>query len=338
MHAITKSVWSSICLTVLGYSATAFGLTAPAQNLKLQFTDPSVQAVAGGQGLVGAQGQYVMPYNLYLPANYDPAGPALPVVIFLHGAGERGTDNNAQVANYLNGLISNTQGATGNRAIVIAPQCPQGQVWNSINSGDQWQPSGSGKSYYSETPTQQAARSISPALQVAMDLLNNIQTTKNVNSNKVYITGLSMGGFGTWDAITRFPGKFAAAMPMSGGGNVLAAPALVNEPIWAYHGTLDTIVTPNGSTQVIDAIRSNGGTKAITTLPAEYHQGWGVFLGDNPTITYRIGQAPTTGGTDLYNNSTLYPWLFAQAVPEPSSLGLLILGGAALLARRSKKG
>lgn len=336
MKNMTQLIYSTACLAVSSYSAMALAGTS-AQVLKLQYTDPTVQAVTGGQGLAGAQGQYVMPYNLYLPANYDPNGPALPVIIFLHGAGERGTDNNAQVANYLNGMIAATQNTTGNRAIIIAPQCPQGQVWNSINTNDQWQPSGSGNSYYSETPAQQNARPISKALQVALDILGNVQATKNVDSSKIYITGLSMGGFGTWDAITRFPDKFAAAMPLSGGGNVAAASILVNEPIWAYHGTLDTIVTPNGTTSVIDAIRNSGGTKAITTLPAEYHQGWGVFYGDNPTITYQIGHSPTTGGTDLYNNSTLYTWLFAQSIPEPASLLLLLAGSMGLLSRRGQR-
>jgi len=335
MNNLSHSLWCALCLTAF-LPSSLFAANTPAQDLKLQFTDPTIKAVVGGQGLSGAQGQYVMPYNLYLPANYDPNGPALPVIIFLHGAGERGTDNNAPVANYLNGMISATQGTTGNRAIIIAPQCPQGQVWNSINNGDQWQPSGAGKSYYSETPAQQAARPISSALQVAMNILDNVQTTKKVDSSKIYITGLSMGGFGTWDAITRFPGKFAAAMPQSGGGNVLAASSLVNVPIWAYHGTQDTIVYPNGSTQIINAMNSLGGTQAIITQPATGHQGWGVFYGDNPTITYRIGQSPTTGGTDLYNNDTLYPWLFAQATPAPASLSLLVIGAVGLLCRRSK--
>lgn len=339
MVAAGKLAGCALFIAVLGHFNTGLAVTAPAQHLTLQFTDPTVKAVAGGSGLAGAQGEYVMPYNLYLPADYDPNGPALPVILFLHGAGERGTDNSRQTYYIKYGLADYTQQANGPRAIVIAPQLPTGQTWNSINAGDRWKPGGTGISYYSETPAQQAARAISPGLQVAMDLLDSIQATERVDASRIYITGLSMGGFGTWDAITRFPNKFAAAMPLSGGGNVLAAPALVNEPIWAYHGTSDTTVYPNGSTSVIDAINAAGGTQAIVSLPAIGHQDWGVFYSDNP-FKYFVGESPTTGGNGLYDGDNIYQWLFSQSlapVPEPASLSLLVLGAAGLAVRCRKE-
>ena len=203
MNPVAKSIICSLCL-VVGPSVSTVDAAA-AQDLSLSFTDTAL-------------GGYTMPYRLFLPAGYDASGPALPVIVYLHGAGERGSNNTSQINGNMQPLIDATQGATGTqRAIVIAPQCPIGQVWNSINANDNWTPGGSSKSSYSETAAQQAARPISNALQAAMDLLTSIQSTRNVDSQKLYITGLSMGGFGTWDAITRFPGKFAAAMPLSGG-------------------------------------------------------------------------------------------------------------------------
>ena len=327
MSFSARSVLCGLTMAVLGCWASAFGATA-AQDLKLTFIDAALR-------------DYTMPYNLFLPANYDPAGPALPVIMFLHGAGQRGNDNNGQLGlgNYwsIQGMIDATQGASGPyRAIIVAPQCPTGQVWNSINAYDRWQPGGSGISSYSETPTEQASRPISNALQAAMDILGNVQATQAVNSNKLYITGISMGGFGTWDAITRFPNKFAAAMPLSGGGNKLAASTLLNEPIWAYHGMLDDVFYPNGTTDVVGAIRTAGGTKSVESLvPGMYHGGWDGFYNAN---TYKIGDASTSGGSP--SGANVYDWLFAQssAVPEPASISLLIIGSIGLLGRRKRIG
>lgn len=331
--SLKNAVWLS--LAILGGGQQVWGVTA-AQDLKLTFTDTAL-------------GGYSMPYNLYLPAGYDPSGPALPVILYLHGAGERGTDNNAQVNASIQPMITATQGATGDqRAIIIAPQCPTGQVWNSINSGDNWTPGGTNVSSYSETPAQQAARSISKPLQAAMDILSYVQATQKVNNNKLYITGVSMGAFGTWDAITRFPGKFAAAMPLSGGGNVLAASALINQPIWAWHGLSDNLVYPNGTSDVINAIRSSGGNKSIATLQggAGHGPSWDLFYtpysatpaGGFASYAWYVGGPNTTGGTPTYSGDTVYQWLFAQAnVPEPASLGLLAAGSVLLFRRRGEK-
>lgn len=335
MRVCGNSIWCGLVLSVFGCSSSVFGASA-AQQLKLTFTDPAL-------------GGYTMPYNLFLPANYDPAGPALPVILYLHGAGERGNDNNSHINGSMQPLLDTTQVGTGSqRAIVIAPQCPSGQVWNSINTGDNWTPGGTGISSYSETFSQQAARTISKPLQAAMDILSSVQSTKNVNSSKLYITGLSMGGFGTWDAITRFPNKFAAAMPLSGGGNKLAASTLINTPIWDYHGAEDTVVYPNGSSDVINAIRSNGGSKSIYSLQGGTgHWGWHVFYtpysstgtpADVSYWSYYVGGSVTTGGMPNYAGDTVYDWLFAQSlsVPEPASITLLLFGSSMLLSRRRK--
>lgn len=332
MHPIAKSVICSLCL-VVGPSVSTVSAGA-AQDLKLSFTDTAL-------------GGYTMPYRLFLPAGYDPAGPALPVILYLHGAGERGSGNNIQTAN-CQPLVDATQGATGNqRAIIIAPQCPTGQVWNSINNGDNWTPGGNGISSYSETASQQAARPISNALQAAMDILTEVQSTWNVDTKKTYITGLSMGGFGTWDAVTRFPDRFAAAMPLSAGGNKLAASTLIDEPIWAYHGVSDTTVYPNGDTDVINAIRGAGGTKSIYTLQGGTgHAGWNVFYtpysnvpaGGPASFSYYVGSPTTTGGTPTYSGDTVYQWLFSQsAVPEPGSITILLgTAGFVALSRRRR--
>lgn len=321
MNFSVRAVLCGLTLAVLGYSANALGAT-PAQNLKLTFTDPAL-------------GGYTMPYNLFLPANYDPAGPELPVIMFLHGAGERGDNNTSQVG-WIQNAVNATQGASSPyRAIILAPQCPTGQVWNSKNNGDNWQPGGAGNSSYSETPAQQASRPISNALQAAMHILSNVEATQAVNSNKLYVTGLSMGGFGSWEAITRFPGKFAAAMPLSGGANTLAASTLLNQPIWAFHGTADTVVYPNGTTNLVNAIRTAGGTKSVESIVSGMgHSGWDGFYATN---TYKIGDASTSGGSP--NGANVYDWLFAQslAVPEPATMTILLIGSISLLGRRRKQ-
>jgi predicted peptidase len=307
MHPPRKLLLCSIAAALLACSISAFG-----SDIGYTYTDTAL-------------GGYQMPYRLLLPSDYNAAGPAIPVVLFLHGAGERGTDNTVQEAHIAN-LINETQGAVpGHEAILILPQCPLTQVWNGVNTGDVW-------NVGAYTNAQQ--RPVTNALQAAIDILGHVEATTNANTQKVYVTGLSMGGYGTWDAITRFPSLFAAAMPLSGGGNKDAAAQLVNMPIWAYHGGSDGLVPPSGDTDVINAIKADGGHPIYSLIPGYGHGNWEEFYQPN----HWTANNPTgTGGTgpDLYN------WMFAQSrpTPEPASLSLLLAGGGAgavLFLRRRK--
>ena len=275
-----------------------------ASDSKLTYTDTAL-------------GGYQMPYNLLLPSDYNPSGPAIPVILFLHGAGQRGTDNTSQLT-FISNMINETQGAVpGHEAILVVPQCPNGQVWNGVNTGDNW---GVGAYHNAQQ------RPVTNALQAAIDIVKSVESTYDANTRKVYITGLSMGGYGTWDAITQFPNMFAAAMPLSGGGNVDAASSLVNTPIWAYHGGADPTVPASGTTALINAITADGGHPIYSYLSTYGHGNWDEFY---QAHHWTVDSPAATGGT----GADLYGWMFAQSLPapEPTSFSLLMLGGVGLL-------
>lgn len=292
MHFMAKSPLFSFAIAILSQTSLSLALTTPGQDLKLTFTDTALNNAT-------------MPYNLFLPQNYSSTTSSnLPVIIFLHGSGECGTDNNKQVDSWFPPIVSETQSSTSkHRAIVIAPQCAVGKSW----SGN--------------------------TLQEVMDILKYVETTQKVNTNKVYITGISLGGIGTWTALSQFPNTFAAGMPLSGWGNTSTALSLVNEPIWAFHGLADNTVSSTGTTSIINAIRNDHGTKAIETLVPglDHGSGWDTFYTNG---AYKIGDAYTSGGSP--NGTGLYDWMFAQSlnIPEPTSLSLLASAGLLLLRRR----
>ena len=190
-----------------------------------------------------------MPYRIYVPSNYDPSKP-FPVVTVLHGAGERGTDNSAQLKNMVAKLF-NQENSPYLNSIVIAPQCP----WtNSDGTEARWVDWNWEQGNYS---TQSIAES--NELNAVYELLSGLNDKMATDTSRYYIMGLSMGGFGTWDMLARHGDMFAGAVAICGGGDPSRADVLKDIPIYVVHGTNDPSVPFAGSQGMVAAIENAGG-------------------------------------------------------------------------------
>jgi predicted peptidase len=193
-----------------------------------------------------------MPYRLLKPENCD-AQKAYPLVLFLHGMGERGSDNSAQLINGVSEFFANPEARSKFPCFAVIPQCPGNDYWSS------WEPGAVG---------------LSRPARAALDVVAAIQKEFNIDDDRLYIGGLSMGGFGTWDIVTAHPHMFAAAFPICGGGDPSKAAQLVDLPIWAFHGGNDDVVDPNLSRNMIKAIEEAGGHPKYTEYPGVGHDSW----------------------------------------------------------------
>ncbi len=205
------------------------------------YPDPAVKEVYANDELEG----YSLPYNLILPANYDESG-SYPVILLLHGAGERGNDNEKQMKNAVDNLYK-TRPELMADVIMLVPQCPAEEQWVD------W-PWTDGNYSTDEIPE-------SKALSTAIKLLGEVLDNYACDRDRVYLMGLSMGGFGTWDALVRHGELFAAAVPICGGGDVSKADILKEIPIWCVHGTADQTVPFAGTEALYNAITAAGGDR-----------------------------------------------------------------------------
>ena len=183
-----------------------------------------------------------------------------PLIIFLHGSGERGNDNDAQLKwGVMN--FATDQMMILHPAFVIAPQCPAKMSWANFSN-----------------PNNRAEMSLLPSPSKPMELLIALihQLIKNfrIDSNRIYITGLSMGGFGTFDAIERYPYLFAAAVPVCGGGDVSKASSIAHIPAWIFHGAEDPAVNPRLSIDMAAALTKAGAHPGLTVYPEVGHFSW----------------------------------------------------------------
>lgn len=261
--------------------------------------------------LVSADG-YTLPYRLYLPKDYD-CGVFYPLMLFMHGAGERGNDNTEQVKVALPHVFDDPKSPAYN-AIIVAPQCPEDKQWVYTP----WE-----KGNYSVDTVVESRE-----LQAVIEILKNVCSEYNVDRARIYATGLSMGGFATWDLIARHPGIFAAAMPVCGGGDPSRAKILAELPIRTFHGFLDNVVPAEGTREMYSAVKSAGrGRISYTEFEDGYHDIWDTVY------------------SDIYNIN----WLFSHVKPakknaptvdyrKVGAAGLAIgLVGAALLILGKKK-
>ncbi len=194
-------------------------------------------------------------YMLYLPEGYGAPGKKWPLMLFLHGKGECGDDLNRVRVHGPPMLI-----AKKNKdfpCVVVSPQC---------RSGKWWIPSD------------------------LMALLEHVESMLSIDEKRIYLTGLSMGGFGSWGLITSFPDKFAAAVPVCGGGNPGATKKIKDLPIWVFHGDADNVVPVDRSRVMVEALKKHGSKVKYTEYPGVNHDSW----------------------TKTYNNQEVYDWLFEQ--------------------------
>jgi predicted peptidase len=216
------------------------------------------------------QGKATLAYRLLKPEGYD-GKTAYPLVIFLHGAGERGTDNKAQMKHGVKNFASDDV-RKKYPCFLIVPQCPP----NPARWAD-WTAKGT-----TEKPTEPLA--------LVLGLIDEMKKNYKIDDKRIYITGLSMGGFGTWDLLSRKPDLFAAAIPICGGGAPDAAAKFAKVPIWAFHGAKDTVVKPERSREMIEALKKAGGKPKYTEYPEAAHDSW----------------------TKTYADPAVLEWLFAQ--------------------------
>lgn len=192
---------------------------------------------------------------VHLPKDYDAdPGKKWPLLLFLHGSGERGSDLQRVKAQ---GPLKLAARGWDFPFVVVAPQCPEKAWWSPL---------------------------------LLDDLVEQICSEYRIDRSRLYVTGLSMGGYGTWNLIGRYPGKYAAAVPICGGALPSLAPKIKDVPVWVFHGDQDDAVPLEKSTGIVSALEKQGGHPKLTVYPGVGHNSW----------------------TQTYENPAVYAWLLQQ--------------------------
>lgn len=252
--------------TALLYGAGV--ISAAAQSVQEQ-TTPEVFTSETGEKLN---------VRVYLPPTLSP-DKKYPIVLFLHGAGERGADNAVQLKHGIESLIRYGKEAN-DPAILLVPQCPANEQWVDVP----W-----------NAPSHTMPQNPSRSMRLALAMLRHKIAALPVDTSRIYITGVSMGGYGAWDAIQREPRLFAAALPICGGGDTAQAATIKDIPIWTFHGDKDTAVPVGRSRSMFDALEACGANIQYREYPGAGHDVW----------------------TRTYNDKDVLAWFFAQRNPNP---------------------
>ncbi len=206
-----------------------------------------------------------LPYRIMLPENFDPSV-SYPLIYFLHGAGERGNDNEKQLLHGAS-FFASAENRANFPAIVVFPQCAQDDFWAKVTF--HFDPEGTRS--FSFDPSGEPATSMN----LAIELLESMLKNNWVDKDRVYVGGLSMGGMGTFEMLFRMPQVFAAAFPICGGGN----PEMINEKVnkvnvWTFHGEDDTVVPARLSEAMVEAYQKAGVPVKLTLYPGVGHNAW----------------------------------------------------------------
>jgi predicted peptidase len=223
-----------------------------------------------------------MPYRLLVPSDFN-SGSKYPLVLFFHGSGERGDDNEKQL---LHGVerFATPESQSRYPCFVLVPQCPT----HLDNRPVMW--TGERERMHSL----KLAPEVAVPLQTALELAIEIQEKFPVDMDRIYVTGISMGGFATWEALLRHPEKFAAAIPVCGGGDASHAARIRDIPVWAFHGANDPTVPVECSRLMIKMIEKAGGHPRYTEYPGVGHNSWDLAYAEPELLFWFFSQSRHT--------------------------------------------
>jgi predicted peptidase len=212
--------------------------------------------------------------RLLAPVKIEP-GRKYPLVVFLHGAGERGADNVLQLK-YLPAWLAVPAARERHPCFVLAPQCRMDERWVDVSWAD-------------KTSIPRAAEPTTD-LRAVMAMLEAVLNDEPIDPDRVYLTGISMGGFGTWDLASRMPDRFAALLPICGGGDERTAARIAGIPTWVVHGDADKAVPVERSRTMVEAVKAAGGTVKYTEYEGVGHDSWTPAYRDPATLEWLFKQ------------------------------------------------
>ena len=231
---------------------------------------------------------HVLPYRMLVPPGHqEQAEPVvreanperMPLVLLLHGSGERGNDNSAQLRNGVAELLGSGTAAARFPCFYVVPQCPTTLHWVEVD----WDAEGHVLPLGRSEP-----------LLAAVELLDSLLSSYPVDPQRVYLIGLSMGGFGVWDLLSRWPDRFAAAVPICGGADENAVVVARAVPVWAFHGADDPIVPVECSRRAVAALRAAGGTPRYEEYPDIGHDAWTKSFAEPNLLSWLFSHRRTT--------------------------------------------
>ena len=255
LHALPLSL-----ILLMGACASAKKEVDSKMDPRDMFVEGTIEAVEDG-----AARSYS--YRLLKPIDVDED--QRPLLVFLHGMGERGSDNVKQLE-YLPTWMCSPEWRERFDTFVLAVQCPGDEIW--VGS---WEGAGTCR-----------------AMSAVEGAIEHLIESENIDPSRVYLTGLSMGGFGSWDLASRHPDWFAAVVPICGGGDPSFASRIADSgvPIWTVHGDADRVVPVDLTRTMVGAIRKADGRVGYTELPGVRHDSWKFAYGPEGLMEWMLAQ------------------------------------------------
>lgn len=278
-----KKIWLFFVLGVLACSVQAQRRTTivrPPQLDSLQKEGPAFDfSPYESYNLI--ENNDTLPYRLLLPENYDTAK-KYPLILFLHGSGERGSDNEKQLVHGAKMFLDPVKRQKF-PAIVVFPQCPANSYWSNAQFSDDTA---------NKTIRFMSDAEPTTAMKGLLSLTEHLQENYPVKTDQQYVMGLSMGGMGTFEIVSRLPNTFAAAVPICGGADTSTAYIIRKTAWWIFHGALNDVVPPQLSKDMVMALQKFYSTEEVnfTLYPQANHNSW----------------------DDAFKEPNLLPWLFSQ--------------------------